>query len=81
MLDTFYDRPQKNSQKLSRKKIFVLRLIFDSRLHEAPHIGSMGESNHKRWNSQLAVVPSVLCLDLLADFASPNRANFVGGLS
>ena len=39
--DTFYDSPPKNQPKSVTKKIVMQRLIFGSRLHDAPHMGDM----------------------------------------
>ena len=79
--DTFYDSPPKNQPKSVTKKIVIQRLIFGSRLHHAPHMGDMDESNHKRRNSQVIGVHGVFHFDLREDFSSSNRAPFVGRLS
>ena len=57
------------------------RLMIGFRLHGAPHTGDVDEDKHKRSNYQLLVAPGFFHFDLLEDFASQNRALFVGVLS
>lgn len=48
----------------------IQRMVADSKLHEAPHVGDTGENDPNRGSIQLLGVPGSRQLDLHVDVAS-----------
>lgn len=59
--------------------MFMHRLMFSFRLHEALPLGNIGESDLRHGNSQPLVVLGSLRSELPVGFASSNRTLFWGG--
>lgn len=53
--DTFHNSPLAHQPKTVAKKMVVQRMVFGSRLHEAPCMDDVGENERKRGNTQLLI--------------------------
>lgn len=81
MSDAAIDSPPKTTLKAVTKRMFIQRMITGLKLHEALHVGNIGETDPKRGRSQLPGVLGVCHLGSHVGFASSNQPLFCGRLS